>query len=49
MYNDDQYFQNILLIKSKPNANNNNNLKSWHVFFSWHVVKIYNPWPKKKE
>jgi hypothetical protein len=46
MYDDGQYFQNILL--RKPNANNNNNIKSWHVFLSRHVMKIYNLWLKKK-
>jgi hypothetical protein len=48
MYNDGQYFQNILLWKSKPNTNNNNSFKSWHVFLWWDVVKIYNLRLEKK-
>ncbi len=39
MYEDGEYLQNILLKKSKPNTNNNNNLQSRCVFLSWHVVK----------
>jgi hypothetical protein len=38
MYDDGEYLQNILLKKSK-----NNNIiiiKSWHVFLSWHAMKI---------
>jgi hypothetical protein len=37
MYDDGEYFQNILLRKSKPNANNNN-FKSY-VFLSHHAMK----------
>jgi hypothetical protein len=32
MYDDDEYLQNILLTELKPNTNNNNNLKSRHIF-----------------
>jgi hypothetical protein len=39
MYDDGEFFQNILLKKSKPNANNNNDLKSWRVFQSPHAMK----------
>jgi hypothetical protein len=33
MYDDDEYLQNILSKESKPNTNNNTNLKSIHVIF----------------
>jgi hypothetical protein len=49
MYDDGEYLQNILLKKSKPNANNNNNFISHDVYFCYDVSwKICNPWPKKK-
>ncbi len=38
-YEDGEYFQNILLKKSKPNVNSNNNFKSQHILLSWHVMK----------
>jgi len=59
MYNDGEYLWNILLKKSnqmkiiiyfkksKPNANNNFNLKLWHVFLSRHTMKNLQPLTKK--
>jgi len=35
MYDDGEYLQNILLKKSKPNENNNNNFKSGDVYFCY--------------
>jgi hypothetical protein len=37
MYDDGEYLQNILLKKSKPNANNNNNFISHDVYFCYDV------------
>ncbi len=34
IYDDGEYFQNILSKKSEPNINNNNHFKSQHVFWS---------------
>ncbi len=34
IYDDGEYFQNILFKKSEPNINNKNNLQSQHVFLS---------------
>ncbi len=43
MYDDGEYFQNILLKKFKPpNINNLYNFKSSHLILSRHVVKNYN-------
>jgi hypothetical protein len=39
IYDDGEYFQNILLKIPNQNANNNNNVKSQCVFLSQHVVK----------
>jgi hypothetical protein len=36
MYDGSEYLQNILLQKS---IFKNINIKSWHVFLSWHAVK----------
>jgi hypothetical protein len=38
-YDDGEYLQNILLKKSKPNVNSNNNFKSQHILLSRHVMK----------
>ncbi len=35
MHDDGEYLQNILLKKSKPNANNNNNFISRDVYFCY--------------
>jgi hypothetical protein len=48
MYDHGEYFQNILLKKSKPNVNNNNNLKSWRVLLSRHVMKNLQSMIRKK-
>ncbi len=49
MYDHGQYFQNILLKKSKPNINNNNNLKSWRVLLARHVMKNLQSMIRKKK
>ncbi len=47
MYYGSEYFQNIVLIFFKNN-NNIINIKSRHVFLSWHVMKNLQSMTKKK-